>query len=250
MSIPVLGVGVGPQMNKFEQVSSVDHQMSVAGEVGPQVWCQGVGLQVTYPMMHVMYLSPCGQADTCENITFLQLLLQVVTSIPVGRILPICQPYIFWWPPLNVSTSEVGRSSSEQVWTGLQWWPPDVSTRGGKSRDLMSGGGRSRSPGLMSRGGRVVPRSNVRGRGVGLLVWCPGEGVGPQVWCLGGGVIYPMMHVMYKQKLHWTPLFHMLVFMCQFFIGHPLVKGAEERIKNFVISRYRIFTGRNEVAAR
>ena len=32
-------VGVGPQVNKFEQVSSDDHQMSVAGgrRVGPQV---------------------------------------------------------------------------------------------------------------------------------------------------------------------------------------------------------------------
>ena len=36
---PPLGVstmeGVGHQVNKFEQVSSDDHQMSVAGQVGP-----------------------------------------------------------------------------------------------------------------------------------------------------------------------------------------------------------------------
>ena len=34
------GVGIGPPMNKLEQVSSDHHQMSLAG-VGPQVWCQG-----------------------------------------------------------------------------------------------------------------------------------------------------------------------------------------------------------------
>ena len=28
------GVGIGPQVNKFEQVSSDDHQMSLAREVG------------------------------------------------------------------------------------------------------------------------------------------------------------------------------------------------------------------------
>ena len=46
------GGGLGPQVNKFEQVSSDDHQMSVAGRDpqigclglggrGPQVWCPG-----------------------------------------------------------------------------------------------------------------------------------------------------------------------------------------------------------------
>ena len=35
--------GVGPQANKFEQVSSDDHQMSAAGEgVGPMSGIQGV----------------------------------------------------------------------------------------------------------------------------------------------------------------------------------------------------------------
>ena len=51
--------GEGPQMNKFEQVSSDHHQMSVAGagagpqvwclrEAGPQVWCPGRGGGVRY----------------------------------------------------------------------------------------------------------------------------------------------------------------------------------------------------------
>ena len=80
------GMG-GPQVNKLEQVSSDDHQMSVAG-VGSQVLCledrfpglmsggsrspglmsegrrrggsspglMSEGFPVTYPMMHVMYI--------------------------------------------------------------------------------------------------------------------------------------------------------------------------------------------------
>ena len=72
-------------MNKFEQVSSDDHQMPVAGGQG-QYWGEGVPLglmskgiegtprsdvrgegtlyHVSYPMMHVMYLPPApGQND-------------------------------------------------------------------------------------------------------------------------------------------------------------------------------------------
>ena len=72
---------VGPQVNKFEQVSSDEHQMSSAGEMGvvprsdvlgegvsAQVWCPGEG--VPY-LSHVIYLAPLrGQTDTCENLTF------------------------------------------------------------------------------------------------------------------------------------------------------------------------------------
>ena len=77
-------VGVGPQVNKFKQVSSDDHQMSVAGEEGgrsPGLMSRGRGVpyHVTCPMMHVMYLPPREKTDTCENITFLQLRLQAVT---------------------------------------------------------------------------------------------------------------------------------------------------------------------------
>ena len=54
MSVPVVRWGrVGPQVNKFEQVSSKDHQMSVAGGrspdvisrrgVGPRSYVQGKG---------------------------------------------------------------------------------------------------------------------------------------------------------------------------------------------------------------
>ena len=48
---------------------------------------------------------------------------------------PDCQPYyVFWSPPLDVSTGG-SRSSSDQVLTGLQWWSPDVS------RGIGGGGG-------------------------------------------------------------------------------------------------------------
>ena len=33
--------GVGPQVNKFEQVSSDDHQMSGAEGLDAQIWCLG-----------------------------------------------------------------------------------------------------------------------------------------------------------------------------------------------------------------
>ena len=65
--MPVPVGGYGPQVNKFKQVSSDGHQMSLEGWSqgwGSHVWCLGVG------------------------------------------------------------------SSSEQVWTGLQWWPPDVTSKG------------------------------------------------------------------------------------------------------------------------
>ena len=56
------GGGVGPQVNKFEQVSSDDHQISVAGKDGSRspgmMSGEGVPFHGTYPMMHMMYLPP------------------------------------------------------------------------------------------------------------------------------------------------------------------------------------------------
>ena len=89
---------VGPQVNKFEKISSDDHQMSVAGEgVGLQV--EGVPYHVSYPMMHVMYLplslSPWTEwpTDICENITFPQLCLRVVN---IGTSLVCLPPSTSW----------------------------------------------------------------------------------------------------------------------------------------------------------
>ena len=47
----LVGRGVGPQVNKFEQVSCDDHQMSVGGGGGkPHVWYpgEGVGVQTSF----------------------------------------------------------------------------------------------------------------------------------------------------------------------------------------------------------
>ena len=61
MSVPV---GVGPQVNEFEQVSSDDHQMSAVGGRLEGLILLGVGGRSpglmseggypTYPMMHLM----------------------------------------------------------------------------------------------------------------------------------------------------------------------------------------------------
>ena len=54
-----VSMGVCPQMNKFEQVSSDDHQMSVAGWYPrSQGQKSGVPYHVTYSMMRVMYIPP------------------------------------------------------------------------------------------------------------------------------------------------------------------------------------------------
>ena len=86
-------VRVGPQVNKFEQVpsddhqmlaakgggrshvSSDDHQMSIVGGRSGGRW---VPYHVIYPMMHVTYLPPPVKTDACENITFPQLRLRLV----------------------------------------------------------------------------------------------------------------------------------------------------------------------------
>ena len=55
----LVGAGVGPQVNKLEQVSSDDHQMPLARGYG---WvCPGDPLPC--PMMHVMLPTPSGQND-------------------------------------------------------------------------------------------------------------------------------------------------------------------------------------------
>ena len=94
MSVPVWRGGIDPQVNKFEQVSSDEIQMSIEGVVVPRSdvlgggrgeergrcpglmsrWGKGVPYYVTYPMMH----PPCEQTHSCENITFLQLCLRAV----------------------------------------------------------------------------------------------------------------------------------------------------------------------------
>ena len=69
----------GPQVNKFEQVSSVGHQISVDG--GPDLISSGLGvyseIQGIMGNDH-MGTPPEKMTYTWENITFLQLFGQVV----------------------------------------------------------------------------------------------------------------------------------------------------------------------------
>ena len=78
---------VCPQVNKFEQVSSNDYQMSVAmggyprgGYPKSHVLGRDVHYHMSYPMMHVMLPPLCGQTDICKNITFPQLVRTVLTN--------------------------------------------------------------------------------------------------------------------------------------------------------------------------
>ena len=80
MSVPG-GGWLGPQVNKFEQVSSDDHQMSVAGR-DPQIGCLGWGEGSPGLMSGGRGTLPCalsndacdvGQTDACESDTFPQL---------------------------------------------------------------------------------------------------------------------------------------------------------------------------------
>ena len=49
-------------------------------------------------------------------------------SIPVGYVLPACFDHMCF---KSHQMSALVGSWSEQVWTGIQWWPPDVTSRGG-----------------------------------------------------------------------------------------------------------------------
>ena len=46
-----------PQVNKFELVSSVGHQMSVTVREAPRSDVWGDAYHITYPMMHLMLLT-------------------------------------------------------------------------------------------------------------------------------------------------------------------------------------------------
>ena len=91
------GVGVGSQVNKFEQVSSDDHQMFVpggrvsrshvfgrwggVGYPGPMSRREGVPYHATYPIKWIPYPSPNRMiTDTCENITFAQILCRAINK--------------------------------------------------------------------------------------------------------------------------------------------------------------------------
>ena len=72
------GGRVDPQMNKFVQVSSDDHQMLLAGGRSLGLMSGGILYHVTYLMVYLLlpypHPHPPGQNDwrrgACENITF------------------------------------------------------------------------------------------------------------------------------------------------------------------------------------
>ena len=77
-------------MNKFEQVSSDDHQMSLAGTFPRSDLQMGVTpCNVTYSMNHVIvptHPPPTkGMTDICENITFLELLAVNIQFITISQ---------------------------------------------------------------------------------------------------------------------------------------------------------------------
>ena len=83
-----VGERVGPKVNKFEQISSDDHQMSLAGGKYLQevdIYIHGVGRyvqtggspdHVAFPMMHVML--PTLTLEQNDRSLWNQLPLQVV----------------------------------------------------------------------------------------------------------------------------------------------------------------------------
>ena len=100
--------GVGPQINKFEKVSSDHHQMSLAGEEGrsPWVWCLGemwVPYHVTYPMMHLMLTTPSQLwTDRCLWKHYLP-----ATSIAGGNDTIQCFKRPLWYLQLHESVLHV-----------------------------------------------------------------------------------------------------------------------------------------------
>ena len=52
---------------------------------------------------------------------------------------PTCQLYVLRWPPDVSTVGACTVRSSKQIWTGLQWCPPDVTSRGRGSTCPMSG---------------------------------------------------------------------------------------------------------------
>ena len=92
---------------------------------------------------HVTFLMKCNPASFyCNNTSFLRKRCAKQDTIPLGYVPPTWKPYVF---PASVATTRChswrgGRSPNDQVRTGLQWSPLDVTSRGGRSPGLMSGG--------------------------------------------------------------------------------------------------------------
>ena len=112
-------------------------------------------------------------------------------SIPIGCAQPVCADRTCYFNcPLGEACT---MRSNEQVWTGLKWWPPDITSMCGRA-----GGGYS---GLISRGG-------VQGWGLGR---------GPQVsWPVGlepgGWALYSEVQCIVGNGLRLTDTYENITF--------------------------------------
>ena len=71
-------------------------------------------------------ISTCYRRNYCHVFVCGTLTKIEQENIPVGCTPPACWPYVLQLPPPDVATRG---SSSDQVWIGIQSWPPDVTNR-------------------------------------------------------------------------------------------------------------------------
>ena len=82
--------------------------------------------------------TPCGQTHTCENITLAKTSFRPVTRQHSSRMRTARLPTRF----VVVVTTWCQFWRKVLKWTSLQWWPPDVSSEGGRvSRSHVRRGG-------------------------------------------------------------------------------------------------------------
>ena len=121
--------------------------------------------------LHVIYVNNVDNWTVCaESYVHWQ------EGIPVGCVPPAWKLYMLKWPPPDVTS---GGLSSEHVWTGLQYWPPDVAPMGvGSSSEYVWIGIQCWPRDVCWAVGPGGSRSDVGGLGMGLgrsQVSCPGD---------------------------------------------------------------------------
>ena len=83
----------------------------------------------TRTIIQILLLFTCfSKIDSIFLFIYPQLLQE---SIPEKCLLPTCQLHMLRWPPDVTTDGLVGVSSSDQVWRGLQSWPPDLTSSWG-----------------------------------------------------------------------------------------------------------------------
>ena len=121
---------VGHQVNKFEQVFSVDHLIDAGSRVMEYptmwsiLWCIWYYLPPPQPHPPSSILNPRGQTDVCENITLSKLRLQAVkmsvtvtVAINWYRTHSARQLQLWIWSSIDIR--KVDRLQQNQHWTGV-----------------------------------------------------------------------------------------------------------------------------------